>query len=76
MALARWALALIVAPAGARYRFARSEDDPIRIANSWPVGYVTWKLLEMKARAGPETAPVVEAKRQLGSEGTQAPEAA
>ncbi len=29
----------------------------IEIIEAWPVGYVTWKLLEMKARASPETAP-------------------
>ncbi len=35
------------------------EVDPtaIEIIQSWPDGYATWKLLEMKARAGPENAP-------------------
>ena len=33
--------------------------DPtaIETIRSWPNGYVTWKLMEMKARAGPVTAP-------------------
>ena len=33
------------------------DQQAIEIIRSWPVGYVTWKLMEMKARAGPETAP-------------------
>ena len=33
------------------------DPQAIEIIQSWPVGYVTWKLMEMKARAGPETAP-------------------
>ncbi len=31
--------------------------DAIEIIRSWPDGYTTWKLQELKARAGPETAP-------------------
>ncbi len=36
----------------------RGSVDPedIQIIRSWPAGYVTWKLHEMKARAGPKTA--------------------
>ena len=33
------------------------DQQAIEIIRSWPVGYVKWKLMEMKARAGPETAP-------------------
>ncbi len=52
------------------------DPQAIEVIRSWPVGYVTWKLREMQGCAGPETAPVVEAKPQLGSEGTAPPEAA
>ena len=40
----------------------------IEIIRSWPVGYVTWRLLEMKARAGPVTAPysAIRAQQPLG----------
>ncbi len=31
--------------------------DAIEIIRSWPDGYATWKLQELKARAGSETAP-------------------
>ncbi len=33
------------------------DPQAIEIIRSWPVGYVAWKLQELKARAGPETAP-------------------
>ncbi len=33
------------------------DQQAIEIIRSWPVGYVKWKLKEMKARAGPKTAP-------------------
>ena len=33
------------------------DPQAIAIIKTWPVGYETWKLLEMKARAGPGNAP-------------------
>ncbi len=33
------------------------DQQGIETIESWPDGYATWKLLEMKARAGTETAP-------------------
>ncbi len=33
------------------------DPNGIEVIRSWPVGYVTWKLMEMKARAGPKTGP-------------------
>ena len=34
-----------------------ADQQAIEIIRSWPVGYVAWKLQELKARSGPETAP-------------------
>ena len=44
------------------------DQQGIEMIQSWPVGYVTWKLLEMKARAGPKTAPysAIMAQRHRG----------
>ena len=33
------------------------DPQAIETIQSWPDGYATWKLLEMKARAGPVSAP-------------------
>ena len=33
------------------------DPQAIEIIRAWPVGYVKWKLMEMKSRAGPKTAP-------------------
>ena len=33
------------------------DPEALEIIRSWPVGYVTWKLQEMEACAGPKTAP-------------------
>ncbi len=44
------------------------DPQAIEMIRSWQVGYVTWKLMEMKARAGPETAPysAIVAQQHLG----------
>ena len=42
--------------------------EAVDIIKSWPSGYVSWKLLEMEPRAGPETAPysAIVAQQHLG----------
>ena len=46
-----------------------SDVDPaaIEIMQSWPSGYVTWKVMEMQRSSGPETAPysAIRAKQHL-----------